>query len=29
LTYDLGGTASTTDVGTSIAERLATSLRER
>ena len=29
LTYDLGGTASTTDVGTAIAERLATSLRER
>lgn len=29
LTYDLGGTASTTEVGMSIAERLATSLRER
>lgn len=29
LTYDLGGSASTTDVGTSIADRLASMLRER
>jgi len=28
LTYDLGGTASCTDVGTSIANRLATHLKE-
>ena len=29
LTYDIGGTASCSDVGISIAERLATKLKER